>query len=527
MDARGLLVAPGFVDIHTHYDGQVMWDSRLAPSSLHGVTTAVMGNCGVGFAPVRATDREKLIELMEGVEDIPGVVLREGLSWAWESFGDYLNIIDGRRYDMDVAAQLPHAPLRVFVMGERACRLEPATEDDITRMRALARDAVRAGAIGFSTSRSLNHRTVKGDPTPSLKASEAELLGIAMGIVDAGGGVIEIAAEFPAESREQEFAMVRRIAAATGLPLSFGLSQKNSDPDGWKDVLRLIDEAQAAGVRISAQVTPRPVGAIINVGSSLNPFLQSPTYRDILAAGPLEDAFPKLRQSEVEAKVLDEAGPLVTETLVGRMGGFDRLFVQHGIVNYEPDPAQSVGRLAAASSRLPLELLYDLLHAEGGGYVYFPVMNYTDYHLEPVREMLQHSHTVMGLGDGGAHVGIIADASFPTDLITRWTRDNRADGFDLSWLIKRQTSDTARLVGMTDRGIIAPGLKADINIIDLKRLDIERPMVVHDLPAGGQRLLQGASGYVATLVSGQAVYRDGEATGALPGRLVKGKAAAA
>ena len=526
LDARGLLVAPGFVDIHTHYDGQVVWDSRLAPSSMHGVTTAVMGNCGVGFAPVRSADRERLIELMEGVEDIPGVILREGLNWNWESFGDYLGLIEQRRYDMDIAAQLPHAPLRVFVMGERACRLEPATAEDIAQMRLLARDAIKAGAIGFSTSRSLNHRSVKGDPTPSLKASEEELLGIAMGIVDAGGGVLEFASEFNAQDREEEFAMVRRIGARTGLPLSFGLSQKNSDPEGWRDVLRLIDEAQADGVRIAAQITPRPVGAIITIGASLNPFLRSATYIDLIAAGVNEALVETLRQPAVRDKVLAEAAPHVADTLVGRMGGYDRLFVQHGAVEYEPDPSQSVERLAAAANRDPLAMLYDLLHAgTGDAFVYFPVMNYTNYHLGPVREMLKHPHTVMGLGDGGAHVGIIADASFPTYLLTRWTSDKRSDGFDLSWLIKRQTSDTARLVGMNDRGIIAPGKKADINLIDLDALHIGRPAVVHDLPAGGQRLLQGARGYAATILSGEIVYRNGEATGALPGRLVKGHAA--
>lgn len=527
IDAKGKLVTPGFVDIHTHYDGQVVWDERMAPSSLHGVTTVVMGNCGVGFAPVRPNDRDRLIELMEGVEDIPGVVLRKGLEWAWESFGEYLGYIGSKRYDIDVAAQLPHAPLRVFVMGERACRLEDATEKDIAEMRRLTADAMRAGAVGFSTSRSLNHRAVNGDPTPSLKASEAELLGIAQGIVDGGGGVFEFAHEFAEQGREAEFAMIRRVAATTGLHFSFGLMQRPAEPDGWRDILRLISEARDAGVQITGQVTPRPIGAIITVEGTANPLQMSPTYKRIVTQSiPLAEKVTRLRTPEVRAKVLAEAETKSGGSIVARLGGFDRLFVQRGAIAYEPRVEDSIGRRAAKEGVSPMVMLYDQLHeGDGSSFVYFPVMNYAAYNLDPVRVMLDHPHTVIGLGDGGAHVSIIADASFPTTLLSRWSKARSPDGFDLSWLVKRQTSDTARTVGMDDRGVIAVGKKADINVIDVDRLSLMEPVMTPDLPAGGLRLLQKASGYDATIVSGEVVYRNGEATGALPGRLVKGKAA--
>jgi N-acyl-D-aspartate/D-glutamate deacylase len=522
VDARGLLVTPGFVDIHTHYDGQVAWDSRLAPSSSHGVTTAVMGNCGVGFAPVRPGDRDRLIELMEGVEDIPGVVLREGLEWNWVSFEDYLRVIGERRYDMDVGAQLPHAPLRVFVMGERACALEPATERDVAEMRRLTSGALRAGALGFSTSRSLNHRSIKGEPTPSLKATEAELLGIAQGVADAGGGVMELASDLAKTIRDEEFAMLRRIVAQTGVSLSLGLSQKNSEPDGWRAILRLIDEAQAEGLNIVGQVAPRPVGAIIAIESSANPFLLSPTYRAALSAGDLPAKAARLRDPAVREAVLTETSSDDLGPVVGRFGGFDRLFVQHGTIDYETRPEQSLARRAAEEGQPPLHVLYDLLHqGDGQAFIYLVVNNYTHFDLGPVREMMDHPHTILGLGDGGAHVGIIMDASFPTYLMTRWSKRRHADGFDLGWLVKRQTADTARHVGLSDRGVIGLGLKADINVIDVDRLGLEAPTMTQGLPAGGLRLQQPARGYAATIVSGEIVYRNGEPTGALPGRLVR------
>ena len=529
IDAQGLLVTPGFVDIHTHYDGQVVWDNRMAPSSYNGVTTVVMGNCGVGFAPVRPQDRERLVELMEGIEDIPGVVLREGLDWRWESFEDYMGFIGARHYDMDVAAQLPHAPLRVFVMGERACRLEPATEADIAEMRRLTILAMKAGAVGFSTSRSLNHKSVHGDPTPSLRASEAELTAIAGGIAEAGGGVLELSSEFLEDVREDEFAMVRRVAAASGLPLSFGLTQKNSDPEGWSRLLDLIADAQAAGVDIRGQFTPRPIGAMITVEGTSNPFNFSPTYKQLVASpGLMAAKLARLREPAVREAVMAEVRPHESGPVIGRFGGFERLFVQSGDTNYEPGIEDSLGRRAAREGRAPLDLLYDLMHeGDRGRYVYYAVNNFADFNFDAVRAMIAHPGTVPGLGDGGAHVSVISDASFPTYLLMRWAKPRNPDGFELGWLVKRQTSDTARLMGMTDRGVIAPGFKADLNVIDMDRLGLEAPVMSHDLPAGGKRLLQRTRGYVATIVSGEVVYRNGEPTGALPGRLVKGRAAAA
>ncbi|HEY3697433.1 N-acyl-D-amino-acid deacylase family protein [Phenylobacterium sp.] len=525
IDAKGLLVTPGFVDVHTHYDGQAVWDQRLTPSSFHGVTTAVMGNCGVGFAPVRRADHDRLVELMEGVEDLPGVVLHEGLSWNWESFGDYLEVLAARRYDMDVAAQLPHAPLRVYVMGDRACRLEAATEADIAEMRRLTTEAMRAGAVGFATSRLLNHRSLRGDPIPSLRASEAELLGIALGMSDAGAGVMEVACDFGAAGHEGDFAMLRRVVAQSGRPLSFSLNQKNRDPEGWRRILDLVEDARAQNLPITAQVAPRPTGSIITLQGSTNPFLLSPTFK-ALSGKPLGEMAAALRDPAVRARVLAEAEPHRHGPEMGRFGGFERLFVQDGEIDYAPARETSIARRAAAEGLDPLAMLYDHFVKDGGrGVAYFPVNNYADFDLDAVLEMIQHPNTVIGLGDGGAHVGIIADASFPTYLLSHWARDRREGRLDLGWLVKRQTADSARLVGMTDRGALAPGQKADINVIDFDRLGLEAPVMTQDLPAGGSRLMQRARGYVATVVSGETVYRDGHATGALPGRLVRGPAA--
>ncbi|TFZ02715.1 D-aminoacylase [Ramlibacter henchirensis] len=522
IDAAGAVVAPGFVDIHTHYDGQAMWDSRLASSSWHGVTTVVMGNCGVGFAPVREHDRERLIELMEGVEDIPGVALHEGLDWAWESFDDYLGAVERRPHDVDVCAQLPHGALRVYVMGERAARLEPATPEDVARMREIAAEAMRAGALGFSTSRSINHRTIKGDPTPSLRASEAELTGIAMGLADAGRGVLQLLSDFDTPSMEEEFAMLRRVVEKSGRPLSFTVAQKHDDPQGWRKLLKLIDEAVKDGLPIRGQVAPRPIGMLLGLQASLNPFSGSPMVREI-ADKPLAERVAIMRDPKFKAAVLDHLSRTTRKRLDLRL-----LFPFGDPPNYEPDPSTSIAAQAERSGRNPDELAYELiLQDEGRAFLYTPFANYHDGNLQACREMMADPNTVIGLGDGGAHVGMISDASFPTFLMTHWSKEcGRGDGFDLSWLIKRQTSDTARTVGLNDRGVIAPGMKADINIIDVDKLGLTAPRMTFDLPAGGKRLLQKADGYRATIVSGAVTYRDGEATGQLPGRLVRGPQAA-
>lgn len=486
-----------------------------------------MGNCGVGFAPARPENRQAILELMEGVEDIPGAVLREGLGWQWESFGDYLDFIGQRQFDMDVAALLPHAPLRFYVMGDRAANFGQATEQDIAQMSELAFSAIRAGAIGFSTSRSTNHRSSRGQPTPTLKASEAELMGIARAIADAGGGVLELSSSTDLDERATDFEMFCRIAGATGLPLTFAIAQSNSDPENWRATLNEVEEAQAQGINIVPQFPLRPVGAILTIEGSSNPFHFSPTYKRILAENDdMAARLLRLRQPEIRETVLAETIPQSEGTSISRFGGYERLFPQTGEIEYEPRPESSIGARARADGQHPLETLYDCMH-EGaqGQLIYFPTLNYANYNLDHIADMLQHPHTVPGLGDGGAHVGIISDASFPTSLLIRWAKPRNADGFDLGWVVKRQTADTARLFGLNDRGVIAPGMKADLNIIDLPRLGLKAPVMVRDLPGGGKRLLQKTTGYVATIVSGQIVYRDGEPTGALPGRLVKGQAA--
>jgi len=523
IDAAGLLVTPGFVDIHTHYDGQVAWDNRLTPSSFNGVTTAVIGNCGVGFAPVRPDGRDSLLELMEGVEDIPGSVLRQGLGWQWETFEDYLGFIGSRAYDMDIAALLPHAALRFYVMGERAWQHEEATPEEIAEMARLTFNAVKGGAIGFSTSRSTNHRSVKGAVTPTYKASEAELLAIANAIAEAGGGVLEFSSSTDLAERDADFVMFRRLAKTSGIPVTFAVSQMNGNPDDWRDILAYAADAQAEGVNIVPQFPLRPVGAIISIDGSSNPFHFSTVYLEVLAGeAPLEDKVAILRDPGMREKVLTETLPHEKGSVIGRFGGFERLFAQSGPLEYEPRREDSIGAEAQRSGLSPLEVLYDAMH-EGpqGQLIYFPTLNYANYNLDHVGEMLKHPNTVPGLGDGGAHVGVISDASFPTSLLIRWAKPRNPDGFDLGWVVKRHTSDTARLFGLTDRGILAPGMKADLNVIDLDRLGLKAPEMVRDLPDGGKRLLQRTTGYVATIVSGKVVSREGEPTSELSGRVVR------
>jgi N-acyl-D-aspartate/D-glutamate deacylase len=527
IDARGRLVTPGFVDIHTHYDGQATWDSRLQPSSWHGVTTAVMGNCGVGFAPVRPQHRERLVELMEGVEDIPGAALHEGLSWQWHSFGDYLDELDRRPRDIDVAAQLPHGALRVYVMGERGARLEAATDDDLRQMRQLSAEAVRAGAIGFSSSRSVNHRSITGDPTPSLRASEAELRAIALGLRDAGRGVLQFISDFNVPSLDEEFAMLTRLVQESGRPMSFSLAQRHSAPEGWRKLLALVDDAQARGLPIVAQVAPRPIGVLLGLQGSRNPFSGCASYLAI-AALPLAERVGLLRQPALRAALLAElqqAGDSQTphDPLIPRLSAFDRIYDFGDPPDYEPPPERAVTAIAQRRGQSAAETAYDLmLGDEGRAFLFAPFANYADGQLDACHQMLAHPHTVPGLGDGGAHVSIISDGSFPTYLLTHWGRDRAHGRFDIGWLVKRQTSDTARAVGLLDRGRVAPGYRADLNVIDFEHLRIAAPVMAADLPAGGRRLLQRAQGYDVTLVAGVPTYRHGEATGALPGRLVRG-----
>ena len=528
IDARGKLVTPGFVDIHTHYDGQASWDTRMQPSSWHGVTTAVMGNCGVGFAPVHARHRQRLVELMEGVEDIPGAALHEGLSWQWESFGDYLDALAPQRRDIDIAAQLPHGALRVFVMGERGARLDAATADDRAQMRKLASEAMLAGAIGFSTSRSINHKSIKGEPTPSLRASEDELQAIAAGLKDAGRGVLQFISDFNVPSLEEEFAMLTRLVRESGRPLSFSLAQRHSAPDGWRKLLALTTDANARGLAMVAQVAPRPIGVLLGLQGSRNPFSACQSYQDI-AQLSLDQRLALLRQPEVRARILAELQLLdgrPQDPLLPRFSAFHRIFAFGDPPNYEPPPELAISAIAQQRGQAPAETAYDMLLGDNGrAFLFAPFANYAHGHLDACHDMLDHPHTVLGLGDGGAHVSVISDGSFPTYLLSHWGRDRAHGRFDLGWLVKRQTADTARTVGLLDRGVLAPGYKADLNVIDMAKLTVLAPVMADDLPAGGRRLLQRAEGYDATIVSGVPIYRHGEATGALPGQLVRGQQA--
>ncbi|MBB3898601.1 N-acyl-D-amino-acid deacylase family protein [Roseococcus suduntuyensis] len=517
LDAKGLLVTPGFVDIHTHYDGQAVWDSHLAPSALHGVTTALMGNCGVGFAPCRAEDRDTLIELMEGVEDIPGPVLHEGLNWSWESFPEYLDALERKARDIDIAALLPHGAVRVNVMGQRALRLENATAEEIARMRAITAEAVAAGAFGTSTSRTISHKTLAGEPTPTLKAQEEELIGLAAGMAEGGGGLLELVSDWNTPDPATEFAIVRRVAAASGQPVVFSLTARHDRTEAWKELLALSGEAMAAGLDIRPVFPPRPIGILMGLVGSQNPFSGCPSYREIAHLPPAERA-AAMREPARRAAILSEdrvAGsnfPLITRLHWARMFPFG------DPPDYAPPREASLEAQAAREGRRPEEVAYDLLCAgDGSAFIFAPLTNFADYTLDASAECLRHRHAIVGLSDGGAHVGFISDGSFPTFTLMHWPKR----GFPMEELIRRQTSDTARAMGLTDRGVLAPGLLADINLIAEGELALPQPRMIHDLPAGGKRLIQGARGYQATIKRGQVTYRHGTPTGRLPGRLLR------
>ncbi len=519
IDAQGALVTPGFVDIHTHYDGQATWANRMSPSSHHGVTTAVMGNCGVGFAPVRPTDHDLLIELMEGVEDIPGIALHEGLPWSWESFPEYMDFLSQREFDMDIGAQLPHAALRVYVMGQRGADREPATADDIAIMRQLTRQAMDAGALGFTSSRTLNHRSSTGAPTPSLQAEADELIGLARGLKDAGRGVLEFISDF--NDLQDEFTLLRNMVAESGRPMSISLAQGLS-PNGWKKILAEIEQANASGLIMRGQVAPRPIGVLMGLTTTLSPFSARPSFTETSKLS-LEEQLAALRDPARRERILAEQPAQGFDRLFKMMDEGRKVWLLTDPPNYEPDPADSMYARAQRQGRDVWDYLYDqLLANDGKNILFMPFANYADNNLDCCREMILHQNTVMGLGDGGAHVGTICDASFITTLFTHWGRDrSRGERIDLPTLVKRQTHDTARAVDLHDRGTLEPGMKADINVIDFDNLRVRVPEIVHDLPLGGARLQQKADGYLATVVSGQVTYENGEATDALPGRLVR------
>jgi N-acyl-D-aspartate/D-glutamate deacylase len=524
IDARGLMVTPGWVDIHTHYDGQMTWDARMTPSSTLGATTIVAGNCGVGFAPARPADRDTLIRLMEGVEDIPGAALHEGLSWRWESFGEYLDAVDRLPHDIDVAVQVPHGALRVYVMGERGARREPATADEIAQMRRIVRDAVKAGAIGFSTTRTMVHRTADGDLTPTIGAARAEMIGIAEGLRDAGSGVLQVASDFT--DIDEEFALMCELTQVSGQMLSFSLVQADVVPDRWRELLARLEDAVAAGVNIKAQVAGRPVGLMLGLQGSAHPFISRPSFKTI-ADKTLAEKVAAMRDPAFRARLIAEAPEKGHPFINSLAGAHHKMFELGDPPEYEPDPSESLGARAKALGINPDELIYDALIAdEGRAFLYFPMHNYTEGSLDNVRAMLDHPDTLSGLSDGGAHVGAICDVSLPTYMLTHWCRDRtRGERLDLASVIRGQTKDTAEAVGLMDRGVVKPGYRADLNVIDFDGLRLKPPYMVYDLPTGARRLMQEAVGYVATIKSGQVIYRDGQATGALPGKLVRGRTA--
>jgi N-acyl-D-aspartate/D-glutamate deacylase len=520
VDADGALVLPGFVDIHCHYDGQATWDERLQPSSWHGATTVVMGNCGVGFAPVKPTDHLRLVQLMEGVEDIPGTALHEGLSWGWSSFGEFLDAVDARPHDIDVAAQVPHSPIRLFAMGERgADHEERATPEEIAEMGRLAAEGIAAGALGFSTSRTRNHRTSTGAFTPTLTADRAELVGIAEAIGAEGRGVLQMVGDFI--DLDFEFDTLVEMMRVSGRPLSFSLAQSPLAPDQFRRLLGRLDAANAEGHTMRAQVAPRAVGILLGLDCSMHPFVGLSDVPELagLADLPVPEKLARLADPAVKERVLAAA----RASGGGVLGGPEKLFLLTDPPDYEPRADDSVGARAARDGVDAAEWVYDHMQDDGGRAIfYLPFLNYARGSLDDVREMLAHPHTVPGLSDGGAHVGTICDASFPTFLLTHWGRDRGEGRFDLEQLVRQQCRDTAEAVGLLDRGLLAPGHRADLNVVDFDRLSIARPEMHHDLPAGGRRVLQRATGYRHTFVAGVETYADGEATGALPGRLVRG-----
>ena len=519
VNADGALVTPGFVDIHTHYDGQATWSNRMSPSSHHGVTTVVMGNCGVGFAPVRPTDHNLLIELMEGVEDIPGVALNEGLSWEWESFPDYLDYLSKRQFDMDIGAQLPHAALRVYVMGQRGADREPATAEDVVEMRRLTEQAIRAGALGFTSSRTLNHRSLRGEPTPTLQAEYDELVGMASALRSSGRGVMEMISDF--DDLDEEFDLLESMVRSAGRPMSISLAQGISD-HGWRKVLGKIESASNAGLAMRGQVAPRPIGILLGLTTTLSPFTTRPSFSEV-AKLPLAERVAALSDPARKARILDEPTGHGFMRLFRLMDEGRKIWLMTDPPNYEPDPKDSLHAQATDRGLDPWSYVYDmLLQNQGNALLYTPFANYAENNLDCCRDMILHKDTVMGLGDGGAHVGTICDASFITSLLTHWGRDRtRGEGIDLPTLIKCQSSDTARAVDLTDRGTLEAGMRADVNLIDFDNLHVRLPEIVNDLPAGGARLQQRADGYQMTMVKGEPTYIEGQATDALPGRLVR------
>lgn len=537
IDASGAIVTPGFVDLHTHYDGQLSWDEEIAPSAMHGVTTCVMGSCGVGFAPCRETDRERLIELMEGVEDIPGTALSEGMQWDWEGFPEYLDALDAKPHTIDFLAQVPHDPLRIYVMGDRALANEVATEQDIEEMRRLVREALDAGAVGFSTGRTDNHRTSRGENTPASEASTSELAGIAKAFHGSKHGVLNAVSDFNMadgdEHFDREFDVIEHmLEAAGGASMSVSTMQRDGSPNQWKWILKRSQEANDKGHTLRCQVAPRAIGVMLGLQATFHPFIGFPSYKKISHLS-IEEQVARMRDPEFKSTLLSEkseplAGdgssvpPLADEFLAKLDMVAMRLYRLGETPNYEPPLNECMAAEAMAKKQPVLSVVYDaLLEQEGKALLYFPLMNYTGMNLEAVREMLTHPLALPGLSDAGAHVGTVCDASFPTFSMMHWARDRKTGQIPLERIIQMQTHDTSKFIGLSDRGVLAEGMRADINVIDFIGLKLKHPEMREDLPGGGKRLLQEAEGYKMTMVAGEIIVRDDQLTGSRPGRLVR------
>ena len=523
-NAEGRIVTPGWVDAHTHYDGQATWDPMLAPSSWHGVTTILFGNCGVGFAPVRKADHNQLIGLMEAVEEIPGIALAEGLKWNWESFPQFLDALEGMERTIDVAAQIPHHPLRVYVMGERAINLEAATADDIAEMRRLTLEGMQAGAFGFTTSRTNSHKTLTGGMVPTRFSHVDELMGIGSALGEVGYGAFGMNSDFDIET--EELGWMTKLGQETGRPVWFLLTDRPTDNERWKRLMEGVHAARAAGAMVTAQVAGRPVGVLLGADTALNPFSIRPSYQALLKL-PVDERMIRMRDPAVRAQILSEAP---AEEYLKKLSQFrqhivrrwHRMFKLGDPPDYEPPASESIAAIAEREGRTPDEVAYDYLAEDPAHFLFFPVTGYNVDNHDIIHTMLTDEATVLGLGDGGAHCSSIIDAGIPSYMLTHWARDrHRGPRLPLEFMVKRQTSETAKFFGFNDRGVLEVGKKADINIINYEGMRLHIPEVRYDLPAGGRRLVQRVDGYDATIVSGVPVFENGVHTGALPGKLVR------
>ncbi len=527
IDATGLLVTPGFIDLHTHYDGQAVWSQRMNPSSSHGVTTVILGNCGVGFAPCRPEDRDLLCDTMEGVEDIPGVVMKKGLTWNWESFPEFMQVLDAKPRDIDIAVFAPHSPIRVNVMGARGANREEPTAADLTQMGDIIREAVNAGALGFATSRTAVDRRSDGEYIPSFNAGEPEIIAAAQAVKDAGGGLIQMIPELGMTglTPEQEFGLIRGVSDAVGLPITFTIVPgRRNNPHFWRELLRLSKEHNAKGrATIHPQYFPRPVGMMASFDLTSNPFVNTPAYK-ALAHLPLSERVVELRKAEVKARILRDSPDEALLPLTAMTRQYDVMFKLGEPPCYEPAPGSSIAEQAERHGRAPEDVAYDLLLENNGkGMLYVAFGNWPNDSLEHMFEFFDDPHAVMGLGDGGAHYGLICDSSYPTFVLSHWARDRKGRKLSIEEAVRAMTSHPTNIAGLNDRGVIAPGYKADINVIDHAKLNLLPPEIVDDLPGGGRRLDQRANGYRYMLVSGEIITRNDQPTGALPGRLVRGR----